>query len=219
MKLFKFKTIGVLCLCGLLLATSGCLKNNREGDETEKKHFGEVPLQRYKEIGGDFSLSDQYGKKFNLADQKGKAVVLFFGYLSCPDVCPTTLIELGKVKKQLGEDAKKVVFAFVTLDPERDTAEKLRGYLINFDESFIGLHGTAAQIKDITSKYKVAYRRREQPSALGYTIDHSSGTYLIDPSGDLRYIFAFKSKTNYVTKGIRKVANLPVTAHVIAKTQ
>jgi len=207
---FPMRLLSLSLVFGLLFASASCIKSNREGDEHEPKHFGELQLQRFNEIGGPFSLTDQQGKKFNLADQKGKAVVLFFGYLTCPDVCPTTLMDLAKVNKALGPDAKKVVFAFVTLDPERDSSEKLRDYLINFDESFVGLGGTAEQIKEVTKVFKVGYKRREQPSALGYTIDHSSGTYLIDPSGNLRYIFAFKSKLKFVTEGIRKVANLPV---------
>ena len=205
----KTSLIGLASIAVFALLGSGCIKNKRQGDQQEEKHFGQLQLQRFKEIGGDFTLTDQFDKPFVLSKQKGKAVVLFFGYLTCPDVCPTTLMELAQVKKLLGPEADKVLFAFVTLDPERDTAEKLHDYLINFDPSFIGLRGDAKEIKRVADEYKIAYRRREQPSAMGYTIDHSSGTYLIDPAGDVRYIFAFKTKANFMAKGIQKVADLP----------
>lgn len=199
----------LLVLALLAVSASSCLKSNREGDSQDAAAFGDVALQRFEHIGGDFTLADQYGKPFTLSAQKGKAVILFFGYLTCPDVCPTTLLEMAQIRKALGADAEKVVFAFVTLDPNRDKPEKLKDYLINFDPAFLGLYGEPDEIAKIAELYKVAYKRREQPSALGYTIDHSSGTYMIDKAGDLRYIFAFGSKHPFVVKGIEKVLAQP----------
>jgi len=199
----------LLVLALLTVSVSSCLKSGREGDSHEAAAFGDVALQRFEQIGGDFTLVDQYGKPFTLSAQKGKAVLLFFGYLTCPDVCPTTLLELAQIRKELGKDADQVIFAFVTVDPHRDKPEKLKDYLINFDPAFLGLYGEPDEIAKVSELYKVAYKRREQPSALGYTIDHSSGTYLIDKAGDLRYIFAFGSKHPFVIKGIEKVLALP----------
>lgn len=204
----RFK--GLLLLALVASVSFGCVKSKREGEEsTEKESFSDISLQRFDTIGGDFTLTDHKGQPWTLSKQKGKAVMLFFGYLTCPDVCPTTLLEMARVNEMLGRDAERTEIVFVSVDPERDTPEKLRDYLINFDPSFTGLTGTPEQIAQIAEDYKVVYRRRDQRSAMGYTIDHSSGTYLLDKNGDVRYIFAFKTKPKFIVKGIEKVLSLP----------
>ena len=136
--------------------------------------------------GRDFHLTDAGGKPRQLADFKGKAVVMFFGYTQCPDVCPTTMSKLREVMKQLGDDANRVQVLFVTLDPERDTPELLAQYVPAFDARFLGLYGsldaTAATAKDFT----VFYRKQAGSKPGQYTIDHSAGLYIYDPPGRLR---------------------------------
>ncbi|MDT8447213.1 MAG: SCO family protein [bacterium] len=199
-----------LLLVALVASLSfGCIKNKREGEESgTKDSFGDVSLQRFEHIGGDFTLTDQNGKPWTLSEQKGKALILFFGYLTCPDVCPTTLVEMSKVLTELGRDAEQTQVVFISVDPERDSPENLRNYLVNFNPAFIGLTGTPEQIAKVAEDYKVVYRRREQRSAMGYTIDHSSGSYLVDKAGDVRYIFAFQTKPKFIVKGIEKVLGL-----------
>lgn len=136
-------------------------------------------------FGGDFTLTDQRGARRSLSDFKGKAVALFFGYTHCPDVCPTTLAEYASAMKQLGQQAARVQVLFVTVDPERDTVKVLGSYVPFFDKRFIGLTGTPGEVGKVTSQFKVVAERK--PAAGGdYFIDHSSGSYLIDPQGRLR---------------------------------
>ena len=129
---------------------------------------------------------DHHGTPKTLADFKGRALVVFFGYTSCPDVCPTTLSRFAAVIKALGPDAARVQVLFVTLDPERDTAPRLADYVPWFDPSFIGLYGDAAATEAAAREFKVFFARRPGSAALGYSIDHSAGAYVFDPAGRVR---------------------------------
>ena len=137
-------------------------------------------------FGRQFTLSDHNEKTRSLADFKGKATVVFFGYTSCPDICPTMLSRLAEVMKILGPDAEKVQVLFVSLDPERDSAERLKEFVPWFYPSFLGLRGDAAQIKAVSDEFRVFSSRREVGSQLGYILDHSAGAYVFDPAGRLR---------------------------------
>lgn len=144
------------------------------------------------ELGGDFRLTADDGNSFSLAQTRGKVVLLAFGYTYCPDICPMTMAELSQVVKALGKDADKTQVLFVTLDPERDTAERLDLYLEYFDPRFIGLTGTAEAIHDVARRYGVRYEIHRDPNtALGYTVDHSTDIYLVDPRGELAAILPF----------------------------
>lgn len=165
---------------------------------------GSVRLQEFDNLGGDFILTDQFGKKFTLSEQK-KVVMLFFGYLSCPDICPTTLLEMMQVKKALGADADQVLFVYVTVDPERDDQERLRTYLMNFDKDFVGLRGTPEEIAKVANLFKAKYSKRQQRSAMGYTVDHTAATYMIDQQGKLRYIFQANTPSNRMISGLRQL--------------
>lgn len=131
-------------------------------------------------------LSDHHGQPRSLADFRGKAVVVFFGYTSCPDICPTTLARLAEVMKVMGDEAGRVQVLFVTLDPERDSAERLKTFVPWFHPSFLGLRGDAGQIKTVTEEFRVFSARKEVGGELGYVLDHSSGAYVFDPAGHLR---------------------------------
>ncbi len=111
--------------------------------------------------------------------------MIFFGYTSCPDICPTTLARLAEVMKALGPAAGAVQVLFVTLDPERDSAERLKEFVPWFHPSFLGLRGDQAQIKVVTDEFRVFSARKEVGSELGYVLDHSSGAYVFDPVGRL----------------------------------
>jgi protein SCO1/2 len=137
-------------------------------------------------FGRDFSLSDHHGQQRALADFRGKAVVVFFGYTSCPDICPTTLARFAEVMKTLGGDAGQVQVLFVTLDPERDSAERLKAFVPWFHPSFLGLRGEAGQIKATIEEFRVFGARKNVDGELGYVIDHSTGAYVYDPAGRLR---------------------------------
>jgi protein SCO1/2 len=136
--------------------------------------------------GRDFRLTDHTGKTRTLADYRGKAVVMFFGYTQCPDVCPTTLSELAEAMKRLGPDADRVQVLFVTIDPERDTPELLAHYVPAFDPRFVGLYGDAEATARTAKEFKVIYQKQPGPTPATYTMDHSAGTFIFDPQGKLR---------------------------------
>ena len=142
-------------------------------------------------FGRDFSLKDPKGATRSLADFRGKAVVLFFGYTQCPDVCPTTLATLAQAMKKLGPDADRVQVLFVTIDPERDTPALLAQYVPAFDPRFLGLWGDAAATARTAKEFKVLYEKVPGPTRETYTMDHSAGTYIFDPQGRLRLYVAY----------------------------
>ena len=134
----------------------------------------------------DFALTDQNGKARTLADFKGKAVVIFFGYTQCPDVCPTTMTEMAQVMKQLGDLANQVQVLFVTVDPERDTQALLAAYVPNFDVRFLGLYGDQAATEKVTKEFKVFYQKVPGKTATSYSVDHTAGSYVFDKEGRIR---------------------------------
>ena len=134
----------------------------------------------------DFQLPDHNGQLRRLGDFKGKLVVMFFGYTQCPDVCPTTMTELAEAKKLLGPDGDKVQGLFVTVDPERDTPEVLKGYMANFDPSFIALRGTPEQLAAMAKDFKVYFKKVDGKTPTSYTMDHSAASLVYDTQGRLR---------------------------------
>jgi protein SCO1/2 len=133
-----------------------------------------------------FALPDTEGKVRTLKDFQGKAVVVFFGFTQCPDVCPTTLSEIAEAKKVLGADGSKVQGVFITIDPERDTPELLKAYMANFGPDMIALRGDAAQTAAVAKDYKVYYTRVDTKTPGNYTMEHTAASYVYDPQGRLR---------------------------------
>ena len=134
----------------------------------------------------DFSLTDHNGQARSIKDFQGKVVVMFFGYTQCPDVCPTTMAEMAEVRKQLGKDGEKIQALFVTVDPERDTPEVLKGYMGNFDPTFLALYATPDKLAATAKDFKVYYKKVEGKTPTSYTMDHSAGSYIYDTKGALR---------------------------------
>ncbi len=138
------------------------------------------------EYAKDFALTDQNGQTRTLKDFAGKVVVVFFGYTQCPDVCPTTMQELLEVRRLLGSDGDKLQGIFVTVDPERDTAELLKAYTANFDPSFVALRPSIEQLQVLLKDFKIYAKKVEGKTATSYTMDHSAQSYVYDPKGRLR---------------------------------
>jgi protein SCO1/2 len=134
----------------------------------------------------DFALVDSAGKPRTLGDFHGKAVVVFFGFTQCPDVCPTTLSTLAEVMRKLGPDADRVQVVFITVDPERDTAELLAQYVPAFDPRFVGLRGDADATARTAKEFKIFYQKVPGRTPDTYSVDHSAGLYIFDPKGRLR---------------------------------
>jgi protein SCO1/2 len=138
------------------------------------------------EYAKGFALTDHTGKPRTLADFRGKVVVVFFGYTHCPDVCPTTLVELKQVMQALGPDADKVQVVFITLDPERDTQQVLAQYVPAFDPRFIGMFADLPTTLKTAKDFKVFFEKRAGTTAGSYTIDHTAASFAFDPQGRLR---------------------------------
>jgi protein SCO1/2 len=135
----------------------------------------------------DFTLTDQSGQPFRLSDLQGKVVLLFFGYTSCPDVCPTTLGTWRKVHEGLGNDAERVRFVFVTVDPERDTPERLGMHVQAFNPDFVGLTGSPEELAAIYDFFGIIHEKdTSSGSALGYLVNHTATTFVLDPDGKWR---------------------------------
>jgi len=156
-------------------------------------------------LGRDFALTGHDGKPRTLADFRGKAVVMFFGYTQCPDVCPTTLSTMAEVMRILGPDADRVQVLFVTIDPERDTPALLREYVPAFDPRFLGLYGDAAATERVAKEFKVLYRKSPGSTPDTYTIDHSAGAYVFDPQGRLRLYGSYGQSADAFAHDLREL--------------
>lgn len=169
-----FKWIAIVALVSL----TACSKEVK---------FNNVDISGSTAFAKNFELTDHLGKVRHLDDFKGKVVVMFFGYTQCPDVCPTTMVEMQGVMKLLGDDAKRVQVVFVTVDPDRDTQEVLAQYVPAFDPTFIGLRPQSPEaLKEVTKGFKVFYQQVPGKTPGSYTIDHTAGSYVFDPEGRLR---------------------------------
>ena len=177
----------------------------------------------------DFTLTSQTGAPISLSDLRGKAVLLFFGYTHCPDVCPTTLGEYLRVKQALGDRADEVAFVFVSVDGRRDTPDVIRNYLGHFDPDFIGMTGDEATLRRVGAEYGLLFETDSTQTEThdgdsahtdgegadhtagldpeNYFVQHSSPSFLIDRDGDLRMLFFAGSDPADMVTGIRQVLN------------
>jgi protein SCO1/2 len=136
-----------------------------------------------------FDLPSTRGADFALAEQRGQAVVLFFGYTSCPDICPTTLGDFKAVQSRLGKQADQVEFVFITVDPARDNLARVKDYVEIFDPGFIGLSGGVEQLRPVWEAYGIYAEKSDVGSAGGYLVDHTARIYVINPEGELQLTF------------------------------
>jgi protein SCO1/2 len=170
--IFRFSLSAVL-----LLAAAAC------GVDAPKFKSTDITGADY---GKTLELTDHTGQPRKLEDFRGKAVVLFFGFTHCPDVCPTTLAETAQAVKSLGRDAERIQVLMVTVDPERDTPESLAKYVAAFDPRFLGLYGDLAATQRVAKEFKVYFEKRKAGDT--YSVDHSGQSYVIDPHGRLRLL-------------------------------
>lgn len=173
----------IATLMSLALWLGGC-------SPQESEHFMSTDITG-SDFGRDFNLTGHDGKQRTLGDFKGKVVVIFFGYTFCPDVCPTTLLELAGALKQLGPSADRVQVLFVTVDPERDRPEVLKRYVTAFNPGFLGLYSSADTLAATAKEFKVFYAKHPGPSPQAYAMDHSAGTYIYDMTGRLRLFVSY----------------------------
>ncbi len=150
-----------------------------------------------------FTLTDHNGQARSLSDFKGKVVVLFFGYTQCPDVCPTSMVELAEVKRLLGSDGEKLQGVFVTVDPARDTTDLLKAYMANFDPTFVAFVPTADELADVAKRFKIYYKKQEGKTPTSYTMDHSAGSYVYDTQGNVRLYSRYGSGAKVLAQDIQ----------------
>ena len=168
----------------------------------------------YADIGGDFTLKDQYNNKFTLSDSS-KVKIVFFGFLNCPDICPTTLTEVANLLKKLEGLSKNIDPIFITVDPTRDTPELLKNYLSFFDERIIGLTGTQEEIEKVSNQYHVYYSYQNKGKVEDYTVNHTANMYFVDEKNNVEKIFVpgtpFSEFYKYVNRYLMKdIKNLPL---------
>ena len=188
-----------LLIAGAVFLASGC-----------KQPVEQQELFKATDVAGanfarDFHLTDHNGRPRTMSDFKGRVVVLFFGYIHCPDICPNTLSELAAVMQRLGSDAVRVQVLFATLDPERDTPAVLAQFVPSFNPKFIGLYGTSSQIAETAKEYKLVYQKQPGKRKGSYTLDHSAGTYLYDTAGKLRLYASYGLGVEALTADIQAI--------------
>jgi len=184
--------VSILALVPAWLA--GC------GDTGVKFNSADISMVDY---ARDFALIDHNGKPRTLADFRGKAVVIFFGYTQCPDVCPTTMTGMAEAMKQLGADAEKVQVLFVTVDPERDTPQLLGQYVPVFNPSFLGLYSDPQTIAKTAQSFRVFYQKQPGSSPTTYTVDHTAGSFAFDPQGKPRLYIKHGEKPELIAQDLR----------------
>lgn len=182
-----------LLLLTLALLLAGC---------DSRPQFGNTDISEA-DYARDFALTDHTGKPRTMADFRGKAVVIFFGYTQCPDVCPTTMTGMAEAMKLMGADAAKVQVLFVTVDPERDTQELLAQYVPVFNPSFLGLYADAQTIAKTAQAFRVFYKKQPGSTPTTYTVDHSAGSYVYDPQGRLRLYIKHGEKPEVIAKDLK----------------
>jgi protein SCO1 len=182
----------------LVVTLSGC------GENKPGVKFDSIDITGA-EFGKDFKLTDHTGKMRTLADFRGKAVVMFFGYTHCPDVCPTTMSDMNQALTLLGKDADRVQVLFVTIDPERDTPKVLASYVPAFNSSFLGMYGNTAETAAVAKEFKIFYQKNPDKDGKGYSMDHSAGTYVFDPSGKLRLFMKYGLGAQSIAHDLRQL--------------
>ena len=153
----------------------------------------------------DFNLPDQHGRQRTLADFKGKVVVIFFGYTQCPDVCPTSMVEMAEARRLLGADGERLQGIFISVDPERETPEIMREYMDSFDPSFLALHVSLEALPELAKRFRIYYKKVDGQTPTSYTMDHSAGSYVYDTQGRLRLFHRYGSGAQALADDVKKL--------------
>lgn len=198
-------------LVGAVALLAACSGNPAQGDPgSSRARSGEGAPLPLLPIGGDFELTNHDGQPFKLESLRGTVVLLFFGYTMCPDACPTTLSKLSTAYSRLSpEDRARVKAVYVTIDPERDTAEVMKTHLTYFGVDAIGLTGTPGQIAHVADLYKARYEKSDAKTAGGYLMSHTVSLFGIDAQGKTRTVIDYEASVDLVVTEIRRMLNAP----------
>ncbi len=194
----KRSTIKFMAASALLTGATGLLSACSEA----KPQFVSIDFTGV-DYARDFALADHNGQARSIKDFQGKVVVVFFGFIQCPDVCPASMAELAEVKKMLGTDGDRLQGLFVTLDPERDTQEVLKAYMGNFDPTFLALRPDLDKLPQLAKDFKIFYKKVDGKTPGSYTLDHSAGSYIFDPQGRVRLYSRYGSGAAALASDIR----------------
>lgn len=156
-------------------------------------------------INPRYLLQDTNGRSVTNEDFRGRFQLIAFGYTYCPDICPTTLVEMAAILKQLGDQADRLQPIFVTVDPERDSAKVLKTYTEFFDPRILGLTGSPALVRRAADNFKIRYAKVREPGAENYAVDHSAGMILLGPDGAFIKKFAFATPVDEISVQLRKI--------------
>ena len=189
----------VPCAAALLVLVAACAPEPDTGAERPA-----LELPQY-DIGGDFTLTGPGGEPWSLEQARGRVVLLFFGYTVCPDFCPMTLSKLVQVDEALGESGDEVLTVFVSLDPERDSPERIAEYLSYYGIEAVGLTGSREEIDAVLVSYGGSYSLDEVDSAMRYLVTHSTYVYLIDIEGRVRHLFGSLDEAAAIESGVRQL--------------
>lgn len=195
----KYMTAGT----AVALASGALLSACSKGPAPAEFHSVDITGVDY---ATDFRLTDFNGQTRTLSDFAGQVVVIFFGYTQCPDVCPTTMMEMAQVKQALGDEGDKMQVLFVSLDPERDTPDVLKAYMDAFDPEFVGLvPDSDKELQELAKSFKIFYERVDGSAPGTYTIDHTAASYVYDPKGRLRLFARYGASTQDLAEDFRQL--------------
>lgn len=188
----------------LLFGAPATLGSAEEGATPSAAELMDALMWNHGPIGGPFDLIDQNGRRRSDAEFRGKLMVLYFGYTSCPDVCPSDLIAISSAIHLLGPAGNNVQPIFITVDPQRDTVEHLRGYVSTFHPRLIGLTGSEHDIRTLALAYKVYYAKIAAEHGEPYAIYHTGFIYLVDRNGKYLGFFPPGTPPNRMVEIIRQ---------------
>ena len=189
--------VSIIAFVGGLVAAQQYLSNPNKPSKP-------VPIAG-KQFGGDFTLNEKDGTPASLSDYRGKVVVMYFGYASCPDACPTSLALIGSAMKSLSEkEIADVQGVFISVDPERDNGERLKKYAKYFHDQFVGITGTPAELQKVARQYGSYYAKVDSESELSYLVDHTSTTFIIGRDGKFVASRPHASTALEIAEGIRE---------------
>ena len=193
------------CVMMMVLCTSCTVQTDRPESAEVAETDVELPELKNLDFGDDFVLTDQNNERFDSKSLRGRVALLFFGYTTCPDACPTTLSRLSQVYEMLGDARERIQVVWVTVDPERDTSNRTKAYLEYWQMPVVGLTGTREEIEEVAGSYGVYHKRSEEETEAGYLVDHTTLVYLIGPDGSLRYLSQPDDEPAVIAGLIRKV--------------
>ena len=193
----------ILIALTLLLSLAGC--EQKDADNHPKNTYQALKMFPQGKSFSGFTLTSHHGTSWDANSFKGAYSVVFFGFANCPDICPTTLLDMQKIDKLLKADnINSPNFIFISVDPDRDTPESLKEYINFFNPEFYALTGDAANILSIATQIGVAYKVADhQPGDLIYDVDHASALYVLNPEGERIGVFTAPHDINLITQDLK----------------